>query len=216
MSEGYIYTMPNSTMAPDTYKVGFTEKLPTERLKEANSSTFALPHFKLEFAKKVTDPRDKEQKLHRALTSFGKRIHPKREFFVVPLKNIRVLFDMIDGEIWDESSTEPIISPFVDETKSNVVKSFPKGRLDAFKKVEHIELITGQLIRHALKSNGNVWTGRYDVDKGVTCDSGEKYTSLSSFALAHNRTINPSRQTTDGWGECEALVDGVWIPTKKP
>ena len=107
MTEGYIYVISNSTMAADTFKVGFTDKTPTERLRQANGDTWSLPHFKLEFAKRVTDARDKEQKLHRALASFGKRIHPKREFFNVPLKSIRILFDMIDGEMWVEAPEIP-------------------------------------------------------------------------------------------------------------
>ena len=115
MTEGYIYVISNSTMAPDTYKVGFTDKTPPERLRQANSDTWSLPYFKLEFAKKVIDARDKEQKLHRALASFGKRIHPKREFFVVPLKNIRVLFDMIDGEMWVEGPEVPFEAEIVSE-----------------------------------------------------------------------------------------------------
>ena len=95
MSEGYIYVMSNPIMAQDTFKVGFTEKTPPERLKEANGSTWALPNFKLEFAKKVNDAKDKEQKIHRALSSFGKRIHPKREFFVVPLKSEELMKEIV-------------------------------------------------------------------------------------------------------------------------
>jgi hypothetical protein len=208
MTEGYIYVMSNSMMAADTFKVGFTDKTPTERLAQANSSTWALPNFKIEFAKKVVDARDKEQKLHKALSLFGKRVDPKREFFVVPLKNIRTLFDMFDGEMWSESNHySPPLQP-TDEKRSDIIQSFSK------KAVEHIDLTTGQRIRHVLKSNGDTWIGTYESDGGITCND-TKYTSLSAFALAHNRTVNPTRQTTDGWGECEAFVDLMWVPTKK-
>ena len=104
-------------MGPETFKVGYTDKTPTERLRDANSNTWTLPIFKLEFAKRVTDAHDKEQKLHRALASFGKRIHPKREFFNVPLKSIRVLFDMIDGEMWVQPPNPP-------EPETNSEKNF--------------------------------------------------------------------------------------------
>jgi len=129
MSEGYIYVMSSSTMAQDIFKVGFTEKTPPERLKEANGSTWALPNFKLEFAKKVNDAKDKEQKIHRALSSFGKRIHPKREFFLVPLKSIRILFDMIDGEMWKES-LDVTTTHNVSETKDNNI--ITEGPLSGF------------------------------------------------------------------------------------
>ena len=187
--------MSSSTMPADTFKVGFTDKTPTERLTQANSSTWALPNFKIEFAKKVTDAKNKEQKLHKALSSFGKRVDPRREFFVIPLKSIRTLFDMIDGEMWN------------DEKSSDIPQSFFK------KTVEHINLVPGQLVRHILKS-GDTWVGTYTADSGVACND-TKYTSLSSFALAHNQIINPARTSTDGWAECEAFVDLVWVPTKK-
>jgi hypothetical protein len=63
----------------------------------------------------VTDARDKEQKLHKALGAFGKRIHPKREFFNVPLTSIRVLFDMIDGEMWVKPPEIPDTEPEINE-----------------------------------------------------------------------------------------------------
>jgi hypothetical protein len=40
-----------------------TERTPDIRLREANSSTWALPTFVLEFAKKVDDPKEIEKKI---------------------------------------------------------------------------------------------------------------------------------------------------------
>ncbi len=209
MVEGYIYVMSSSTMAADTYKVGFTDKTPTERLAQANSTTWALPTFKIEFAKKVTDAKNKEQKLHKALSFFGKRVDPRREFFAVPLKTIRTLFDMIDGEMWSESNDNSPPLQATDEKRPNTaLNSFFK------KAVEHINLTTGQRIRHVIKSNGDTWTGTYESDGGITCND-TKYGSLTAFALAHNRTVNPDRPSTDGWAECEAFVDLMWVPTKR-
>lgn len=125
MTEGYIYVFSNSSLPADTFKVGYTDKTPLERLKDANGCTWALPTFKLEFAKKVTDARNKEQKLHKALGAFGKRIHPKREFFNVPLNSIRVLFDMIDGEMW-------VQPPEIPETEPEINENPIRERLAAF------------------------------------------------------------------------------------
>lgn len=125
MTEGYIYVISNPSFGADTFKVGYTDKTPTERLKEANSTTWAFPTFKLEFAKKVIDARDKEQKLHRALGSFAKRIHPKREFFNVQLKSIMLLFDMFDGEMW-------VQTPEVPEIISDTTETIVRDRLAPF------------------------------------------------------------------------------------
>ena len=59
--EGYVYCISNEFM-PGIYKVGVTMRSPLERLKEANSSdTWKIPTYKIEFAKKVMDPKDKEK-----------------------------------------------------------------------------------------------------------------------------------------------------------
>jgi hypothetical protein len=125
MTEGYIYVISNPSFGADIFKVGYTDKTPTERLKEANSTTWAFPTFKLEFAKKVIDARDKEQKLHRTLGAFARRIHPKREFFNVQLKSIMLLFDMIDGEMW-------VQTPEVPEIISDATETIVRDRLAPF------------------------------------------------------------------------------------
>ena len=64
---GYIYCISNLDIMPGIYKVGVTMRSPLDRLKEANSSdTWKIPSYKIEFAKKVTNPKDKERTLHHA------------------------------------------------------------------------------------------------------------------------------------------------------
>lgn len=58
-TDGYLYCISNEYM-PDILKVGYTCRTPEERLREANSSnTWILPSFKIEFAKKVLNPKKK-------------------------------------------------------------------------------------------------------------------------------------------------------------
>jgi hypothetical protein len=107
MEEGYIYCISNLEIMPDIYKVGMTMRSPLDRLKEANSSdTWKIPTFKLDFAKKVVNPKDKERKLHKHMEKFMTRVHPRREFFKGKIEDIKEVFDLLDGEMWDD--TPPI------------------------------------------------------------------------------------------------------------
>ena len=92
---GYVYCISNESFLPNTYKIGFTLKTPSQRMKGLQSSGVPQP-FKLEFAKRVFDSRNKEQLIHKILDKY--RVNSKREFFCIPIETIRVLFDCLDGE----------------------------------------------------------------------------------------------------------------------
>ena len=104
MSDGYIYCFSNQSM-PNLVKIGITERNPKDRLFEANrSDTWRPPTpYKIEFAKKVSNPKLKELALHTILSKFTKRIYPKREFFESSIDDIKCFFDLIDGQYWSEN-----------------------------------------------------------------------------------------------------------------
>ena len=107
---GYIYCISNLDIMPGIYKVGVTMRSPLDRLKEANSSdTWKIPSYKIEFAKKVTNPKEKERTLHRLMEKFMKRVHPRREFFRGDINDIKEVFKLMDGDIWNETPVEPVI-----------------------------------------------------------------------------------------------------------
>lgn len=87
---------------PYILKIGMTERTPEERIKELYTTGVALP-FKIEFAKKVKDPRKKEACLHTLLEKYTDRVSTRREFFRVSLEEVRKFFDLMDGETWVES-----------------------------------------------------------------------------------------------------------------
>ena len=100
---GYIYCFSNESM-PGILKVGMTLRTPPERLREANSSDTWRPPtpFCIEFAKQVNNPLEKEKALHRLLTIFTERIHPRREFFRVNVNEVQGMFDLVDGTMWED------------------------------------------------------------------------------------------------------------------
>jgi hypothetical protein len=72
---GWVYIFTNESM-PGLVKVGFTLKDPTLRAKELGGA--GLPHpYIVEFEAFVTNPREVEQKTHRAL----RNVHENKEWF---------------------------------------------------------------------------------------------------------------------------------------
>ena len=98
LNKGYIYCFSNDSM-PGLVKVGMTDRNPEERLKEANKpDTFKPPSpYKIEFAKYVIDPKQKEKTIHKLLEKYTERVNTNREFFRILPDDLRVFFDLIDG-----------------------------------------------------------------------------------------------------------------------
>jgi len=104
MTDGYIYCLSNPVYA-GILKVGMTERTPEERIKELFTTGVPSP-FKIEFAKRVKDPKGKESTLHILLDKYTERVWHRREFFRVSPEEIRKFFDLIDGEMWSETRVE--------------------------------------------------------------------------------------------------------------
>jgi hypothetical protein len=210
--DGWIYCLSNPCM-PGILKVGMTERTPEERIKELYTTGVALP-FKVEFAKKVKDPKRKEATLHTLLEQYTDRINPRREFFRVSPEEVMKFFDLMDGEMLtdkqeeednkdDEENEEETSSELSPHVKSSNVKS-ERDMKKCF--------TNGQRIRHRIGIN-KTWIGVYDSSKNGIVYNGNFYTSLSNFALLHNRVYNPTRMSINGWTYCECEVDGNWIST---
>jgi len=129
MTDGYIYCFSNPSM-PNILKIGMTERTPDIRLKEANNADTWKPPtpYKIEFAKKVINPKQKETTLHSLLSKYTIRTNPKREFFQVSIEEVKIFFDLIDGELWINDKKEELkVEPKV-EVKEEL-KVEPKEEL---------------------------------------------------------------------------------------
>ena len=109
MEDGYIYCFLNESM-PGILKIGMTKLSPDARLAYANlPNTWKPPTpYKIVFAKKVNNYKQKEITLHLILAKYAKRINPRREFFRVSPEEVKRLFDLIDGDEWINTNHEPI------------------------------------------------------------------------------------------------------------
>lgn len=78
MNYGFIYCLGNQAM-PGIYKIGMTERAPTQRCIELSNATAAPLPFELLFYGEVEDPREVERKIHEQFDL--ERLSCSREFF---------------------------------------------------------------------------------------------------------------------------------------
>jgi hypothetical protein len=206
MTEGYIYCFSNPSM-PGILKVGMTERTPEERLSEANApDTWRPPTpYKIEFAKKVSNPSKKEKTLHVLLEQYTERIHLRREFFRISLKEILKFFDLMDGEIWVETKEkeENTSQDSREQIGSNGIKRC-RDMTKCF--------TNGQRIRHKIGID-NIRIGIYNsLNNAIIYD--KKIMTLNKFAVSHYESKRPDRvSNVNAWKECECEVNGDWIST---
>ena len=213
MTDGFLYCFSNVSM-PGILKIGMTERTPEIRLNEANSSDTWRPPtpYKIEFAKKVFNSKQKESVLHMLLAQYTERINPKREFFRVSPEEVKTFFDLIDGELWVENiKEEEAAEEEEEEEEKTETKQVVKGCRDMSKCFAN-----GQRIRHTIGIN-KTWIGLYDSSKnGIICNEKlyQGRSQLNQFAKAHYETERKDRvSTVNAWSECECEINGIWIST---
>ena len=206
-TEGYIYCLSNESM-PGLLKVGMTTRSPEDRARELHTTGIPLP-FKVDFAKKVTNPNDIEALIHGRLSHYHERVNPRREFFRVSPEEVKALFDLTHGVEWapheleeDDDEEENITERGIDTGCRDMNKCFSNG----------------QRIRHGIGGN-NIWIGTYDsirngIIRHAAAGPHEFYKSLSGFANAHHRVNGTYKNRgVSGWSCTDCEVDNDWIST---
>ena len=220
MNKGYIYCLSNELM-PGLVKVGMTrtlERTPNMRAKELSKPSGVPIQFEIEFAKEVSNPKQKETTLHKLLSQYTIRINPKREFFQVSPEEVMVFFDLIDGIMWvkeeleedeeDEEEDEEEEEEEEVEVNGVIKKSNIKGCRDISKCFTN-----GQLIRHTIGIN-KTWIGKYDSSKNGIMWDGIFYKSISGFVNTHHRQNGTYKHHgVSGWRCTDCEVDGQWVST---
>ena len=113
IAKGWIYCLSNQAMS-NIYKIGYTEFL-EKRISDLQKSGVPYP-FQIEFAKKVVNPFEKEQKIHEILKK--ERITKNREFFKTELSDIQKLFELVDG-LWYDGNIDKTIGKYVCKNFNN-------------------------------------------------------------------------------------------------
>lgn len=78
MNYGFIYCLGNHVM-PGTYKIGMTDRAPSQRCQELSGSTSVPTPFQILCFGEVADPRKIERLMHDGFSAF--RVSASREFF---------------------------------------------------------------------------------------------------------------------------------------
>ena len=219
MTDGYIYCFSNPSM-PGILKIGMTERTPAQRLSEANSSDTWRPPtpYNCVFAKKVTNPRQKEITIHALLSQYTERINPKREFFRVSCDEVKTFFELMDGELLlGESIVNHDDDNNNDEDDCDIVNQDDKTLSDKKNNIQSRDMSKCfthcQQIRHKIGIT-NIWIGTYDSLNNAIAHDGKLYKSLSAFAKQHYNAVRPDRcNSANGWKECECEINGKWIST---
>lgn len=135
--------MTNASM-PGIYKVGMTRRKPDERLAEANTSDTWRPPtpYVIEYALRTGNLLETERTLHTLLVETGgERVHQGREFFRMPLKDIKFMMRhvVVDAPNDDESDEEdePYYHPSV----------MPKKAAEPPGAAVHKHLRSGRLVK---------------------------------------------------------------------
>ena len=105
LMEGYVYCMSNPAM-PGILKIGFTNLTPDVRARELYTTGVPLP-FKVEFAKLIANPKEKETATHKLLGIYHERVNEDREFFRVTKERVREIFDLLEGEYFEGEYIQP-------------------------------------------------------------------------------------------------------------
>ncbi len=201
-NQGYIYCFSNKIL-PGLYKIGTTKDSIDKRLRAANN-TWVPDLYQIEFAKLVIEPTIKEKKIHKLLTSLDTRYNPAREFFDLSLDQIKLIFDLIDGEYIDI------------EIEAKKVKKDKKVK--KVKKDNNIDMIKyftdGQLIRHTINKFNSTRIGIFNAKLNAIVHDEITYKTIGAFAKKHH-AVTTGRSTANGWDECYCEVNGEWIQAGK-
>ena len=121
MKKKIIYILTNEAM-PRYIKIGKTDKDPTERARELSTTGVPLP-FEVFHAMTVDeDDKDVERKIHEIFADY--RENPKREFFTIDPEKVKLLFELIPGEVFDFDKEDAI----EDDTDRKIIEERKKQR----------------------------------------------------------------------------------------
>ena len=237
IEEGYLYCFSNKSM-PHLLKIGMTLRTPEIRLKEANSSnTFKPPtKYRIEFAKKVINPKQKEKTLHQLLEKYSDRVNPKREFFRIEPDEVMHFFGLMDGVMhvlstptpknplnqnqmldeddldFDDGDEEIEEEDHTEDQKEDQKEEKPK--VDDTKRDMSKYFKNGQRIKHMIGLD-KILIGTYNLAKNkIILDDGKEIRGLCGFANWHYKIEGRNYGHKDGYKTSYYEdSDGVWKST---
>ena len=225
--EGYVYCMTNEHM-PGFVKVGYTDRIPEERLAEANGDTWSIPCWKCETSVRVKSPRDAEKAIHLLLSHEGGRISPRREFFTCSVDYVKMVFAILRTQNMELTPQALIMAEvntviaselkrtvsFCETAASPSPSPSPIGGVGTGIRESKRIFRDGQLLKHIYKGDEAIAVYKKDADVFVWRST--EYASLNRLNSAHKQSVNPELKSAgNAWDEwmCMDTV-GNYVPVK--
>ena len=111
MKEGYIYILINASLQKNTLKIGMTRRTPEIRAGEMSEETGLPSEYIVAHERKVSDCEEAEALIHERLKRYRTtqtRYDRSREFFMIPFKKARPIFDEIADQFQDSTQNIPM------------------------------------------------------------------------------------------------------------
>lgn len=217
---GWVYCLTNESI-PDQVKVGQTANNPIDRAKQISGTGLPTPH-KVVFAKKVSNYKQKERQLHKLLAKYEGRTNPKREFFKCKPEDVKLFFDLIDGEWLNIAETHvDTVSHVSKDTVSHVSNDTVIIKTETSKYLtDNSILMDGIDIKHVIKEKGLFTTkhsrcGRYNRSNNVIiCEKGKIHRTLQEFIDSHYRDEKITKFNENEMNNLYYEYHGKWHPYK--
>ena len=225
VKEGYVYCMTNEHM-PGFVKVGYTDRMPEDRLAEANGDTWSIPCWVCETSVKVQSPRSAEKAIHLLLSHDGGRVSSRREFFTCSVDYVKMVFAILRTQN-PESKPQAAILAEVNTVIANELQksvSFcedlspssspsPSPNSTGIRESRKI-FRDGQLLKHVYK--GDEAIAIYKKEDDVFVWRSTEYASLARLNSAHKQAVNPELKSAgNAWDEWTCMdVNGNYVPVK--
>lgn len=92
---GFVYVLRNECM-PGIYKIGMTDRAPSQRAEELSSGTAVPTAFEVVCFAETKEAAKAEREIHARLAEF--RVEPNREFFALSGDDLSALFSFFQEE----------------------------------------------------------------------------------------------------------------------
>ena len=128
---GYIYCISNVSM-PNILNIGITWMTPEQKIIDINGLPILWrppTPYKCEFAKRVLNAEHKKNTIYKVLAQ--SRITPKQMFFNVPIEEVRILFDLMDGDYWEDSPASAASAASATNTNDIPANDIPANDIPA-------------------------------------------------------------------------------------
>lgn len=137
MKFGYVYALTNKSFKNNVIKVGETSRTPNIRAKEIYNGATGVPElFDVVYACSVCDCKLAEQRIHEVLESY--RVNQKREFFNMPITNVKKLIKDICIKVNEEYDN---LEQFkIKEINSNIEEPIKDDIDFDYKNLQYIDL----------------------------------------------------------------------------